>query len=108
MTVTAVTAETDIENDPSSAVTADAATDETIVETGNSSAENCSENRVSDSSENDSGDSTDVSVTADSRCETSCHPVTPGQNGAKSGSGQKQNGGKRKKKKSKKKPKKKR
>ena len=103
-----VTAETDIENDPSSAVTADAATDETIVETGDSSAANSSDNRVSDSSENYSGDSSDVLVTADSRCETSCHPVTPSPNDVKSGSGQKQNGGKKKKKKSKKKPKKKR
>jgi len=97
-----VTAETDIENDQSSAVTADAATDETIVETGDSSDENCNP------SEAVSGDSSDAAVTADSRCETSCHPVTPSQNDAKSGSGQKQNGGKKKKKKSKKKPKKKR
>ena len=58
------------------------------------------EEKVSD------GDGSDAPVTADSRCESSCQPVTPSQNGAKGGSGQKQNSGKRKKKKSKKKPKK--
>ena len=54
------------------------------------------------------GDSTDAPVTADSRCETSCQPVTPSQSGANGGQNQKQNSGKKKKKKSKKKPKKKR
>ena len=67
-----VTAETDIENDPSSAVNAD----DPDNKTEENSADVSSESECSVPPENVSGDSSDAPVTADSRCENSCQPVT--------------------------------
>ncbi len=72
-----MTAETDTENDSSSAVNADDVMDETIAENSNEAADNCSANNVSDTLAGDPGDSSAAPVTAVSRCETSCQPVTP-------------------------------
>ena len=71
-----MTAETDTENDSSTAVIADAEIDETIAKNSNEVTDSCFENSVSDTSENGSGDSSDAPVTVDSHCENSCQPVT--------------------------------
>ena len=72
-----VTAETDIENDSSSAVNDDTSAEAVAIEDNSYAAACCdSEIIVSDTHKNDSGDSSDAPVTVDSLCETSCQPVT--------------------------------
>ena len=66
-----VTAETDTENDSSSAVNAD----DPEGKTEENNTEASAENECSAPSESVSGDSSDDPVTADSRCENSCQPV---------------------------------
>ncbi len=66
-----VTGETDSENISSSTVNCD----EPFTETDEKNADECQDNVAPDTSENDSGDSSDDTVTADSRCENNCQPV---------------------------------
>ena len=89
-----VTGETDSENISSSTVNCD----EPVTETGEKSADECQENAATDTSETDSGDRSDDTVTADPRCKNNCQPVNHCQPAAENNKKPVQNcGGNRKK-----------
>jgi hypothetical protein len=89
-----VTGETDSEIISSSTVNRD----DQVTETDKKSADECQDNVAPDTSENDSGDSSDDTVTVDSRCENNCQPVNHCQPAAENNKKPVQNcGGNRKK-----------